>query len=78
MPFWVVQLIIVAVSILAARALAPKPPQPKLPSVSELDVPTAEEGRSIAVLFGTRTIRSPNVVWYGDFKYKRVKTKTGK
>ncbi len=35
---------------------------------SEITAPTADEGKSIAVLFGTRRIKGPNVVWYGDLK----------
>jgi len=32
----------------------------------KVTAPTAEEGREISVLFGTRVIDAPNVVWYGD------------
>lgn len=35
---------------------------------SEITAPTANEGQSIAVLFGTRRMKGPNVVWYGDIK----------
>ncbi len=35
---------------------------------SEITAPTADEGKSIAVLFGTRRVKGPNVVWYGDLK----------
>ncbi len=35
---------------------------------SEITAPTADEGKSIAVLFGTRRIKGLNVVWYGDIK----------
>lgn len=51
-------------------------PQPKsLPpaDLENIKVPTAEEGRAIPVLFGTRVIEGPNVVWYGDFKTQEVK-----
>jgi hypothetical protein len=33
-----------------------------------VDVPTAEAGRPIMVLAGTRIIKSPNCGWYGDIK----------
>ena len=42
--------------------------------MNEIDVPTAEEGREIPVLFGCRRIKSPNVVWYGDLKTKPIKS----
>jgi hypothetical protein len=59
---WVATLII-------AYALRPKPKiqAPPAPApIEDFDVPTAQEGREIPVLFGTRVISSPNVVWYGD------------
>lgn len=59
-------LVVIVSSFLIARALAPKPPEPKPPELSEIAAPTAEEGRPIGVIFGTVTVRSPNVVWYGD------------
>lgn len=51
-------------------------PKPKARPPAELDnvkVPTAEEGRAIPVLFGTRVIEGPNVVWYGDFRTEELK-----
>ena len=49
-------------------ATAPKP-QVTPPLVADnISVPTAEEGRAIPVLFGTRMIEGPNVVWSGDFE----------
>ena len=73
-----VQLVVQAVIAIAAIALAPRPPQPRPPSVEDFEVPTAEEGREIPVVFGTVLIKSPNVVWYGDIRYSRVRTKAGK
>jgi len=31
-----------------------------------MDDPTAEAGREIPVVFGTMTVQSLNVLWYGD------------
>lgn len=69
---------ILAVSVVVSIALAPKLPAQKSPSLEDLEVPTAEEGRPIPVVFGTVTVQSPNVVWYGDITYKPVKRKAGK
>jgi hypothetical protein len=41
-------------------------------------VPTAEDGREIPVVFGTKDITGPNVVWYGDFMAVAVQKKGGK
>jgi hypothetical protein len=35
---------------------------------SELDLPVAEDGLAMPVLFGTRKLNIPNVVWWGDLK----------
>jgi len=40
----------------------------KVTPEQDLDFPTAEEGKPIAVLFGTRRLKDPNVVWYGDIR----------
>ncbi len=59
----------IAVLIVAAYisvAMAPKPSPPKPASLEDFDVPTAEQGREIAVAFGTVTVTGPNVIWYGN------------
>lgn len=61
-----------------SMALAPKPPKPMPALLQDFDVPTAEEGRPIPVVFGTVTITGPNVVWYGDLGTKAIKKKGGK
>lgn len=68
---WINFVIQVAVMVALAMLLAPKPKQPKKPvpiGIEQFDVPTAEEGRPIQVLFGKRYVAAPNVVWYGDLK----------
>lgn len=73
MPVFVVQLIIFAVAIAASIALAPKPEKPRPASLSDFDAPTAEEGRSIPVVFGTVVVKSPNVTWFGDHRSEKVR-----
>ena len=58
--YYIVALI---VSSLISYALAPKPPTPKPASITDFDVPVAEEGRPIPVVFGTVTLTGPNVLW---------------
>lgn len=43
-----------------------------------LEVPDAEEGTAIPVLFGTRNITGTKIVWFGDLKTKAIKKKGGK
>lgn len=74
----VAYLVVLIVSSLIAYALAPKPPAPKPAALSDFDVPTAEEGRPIPVVFGTVTITGPNVLWYGALRAEAIKKKGGK
>ncbi len=77
MNFWV-QLILLVVSYFVSAALAPKPPQPKAAALEEFDIPLAEEGREIAVIFGTVIVKSPTLMWFGDLQTKPIKSKGGK
>lgn len=65
--------IFAAVVALFIVASMPKPKSQPPVELSNINVPTAEEGRAIPVVFGTRVIEGPNVVWYGDFKSKEIK-----
>lgn len=65
-------------SIVISLALVPKPQATKPPGMNEIQAPTAEVGRSIPVLFGTRDLGGPNVTWYGDIKLVPIKSKGGK
>lgn len=50
------------------------PGEPPVPKPNAVDnVPTAEQGRPIPVVFGTRNIGSPNVVWWGYPRNTKVK-----
>lgn len=65
----------IAVLILAAYisvAMAPKPSPPKPASLEDFDVPTAEQGREVPVVFGTVTITGPNVIWYGNLGTQEI------
>ena len=56
--------IIIVVALVAGYLLAPRPNANINPG--QVEAPTAEEGRPIPVLFGSRVIRGPNLVWYGN------------
>lgn len=74
MAYVVVAIIVVILAI----ALAPKPPGQKPPSLGDLDIPTAEQGRAIPKVFGTYVVQSPNIVWYGNLSYNKVTSSGGK
>jgi hypothetical protein len=66
------------VTAVVSYALSPRPKSAPPPGVGQFEAPTAEEGREIPVLFGTREISGPNIVWYGDVKTVAIRTKGGK
>ena len=76
--FWWVYAIIWLASFALVYFLMPKPQTAPPPGLGEVKVPTAEEGREIPVLFGTRIIQGPNVVWWGDVKTRPHKVSQGK
>jgi len=75
MFWWYVAAFVVA--LVVSFALTPKP-QIQTPGIGEIKAPTADDGREIPVLFGTRNLTGPNVVWYGDIKTVPIRTKGGK
>lgn len=75
---FLVQLAVLVVTNLISSALAPKPPKPKPALISDFDVPVAELGRPVPVIFGTVLVRGPNVIWYGDLSTTPIKTKGSK
>jgi hypothetical protein len=62
--FW--NIIIAVASYFLNLVLAPKPQNAKPASLEDFDIPTAEEGIEIPVVFGTVSVKNPNVMWYGD------------
>lgn len=72
------QIFMLVLSAIIQYALAPKPPKPKAAALSDFDVPTAEEGRSVPVTFGDVWLDDPNVLFYGDLRTRPIKSKSGK
>lgn len=65
-------LIMMVISSALQSAAAPRAQQQD-PEPGKLDVPTAEEGRPIPVIFGTCIVKNSNTVWYGDAKTTPIK-----
>lgn len=74
--WWYVAVFVVALAV--SYAMRPKPQAPPPAGLGDIQAPTAEEGREIPVLFGTRDIKGPNVVWYGDLRTVAIRKKGGK
>lgn len=73
--WWLVAVFVI--SLVVALAM-PRPQVQPPPGLNELNTPTAEVGREIPVLFGTRDLNAPNVVWYGAVRLVPIKKKGGK
>ncbi|TIV71673.1 MAG: VWA domain-containing protein [Mesorhizobium sp.] len=69
--FW--NILLAVISFAAQLIFAPKPQNAKPKSLEDFNVPTAEEGRSIPVFFGTNDDQSPNSTWHGDLKRSAIK-----
>lgn len=66
MVAWFIPLLVSLALSVVAYLLAPKPKASKPEAAKQLDNPTAEAGREIPVVFGTVTLTSPNIHWFGD------------
>lgn len=63
---WFIPLLIGLALNIIAYLLLPKAKKPKPPAATDLDDPTAEAGRPVPVVFGTLTVKSGNILWFGD------------
>ena len=73
-----VNLIMLLVSSVVSAALAPKPPKPEAATIEDVDIPTADEGKEIPVVFGEVEIKNANVLWYGDLRVTDIVADAGK
>lgn len=71
-------LAVFVVTLAYSYAKAPKPQNAPRPALTDIQAPTAEDGRTIPVLGGTRDLNGPNVVWYGHLRTVAIKSKGGK
>lgn len=69
-----VQIGIAIVTLALSYLLAPKPKAPKPPSLADFENPTADAGRPLPVVFGTVTVKGPNLLWFGDKSLCTYKT----
>lgn len=71
-------IVVFALALVVSYSMTPKPQSRPPAGLSEFNVPTAEVGREIPVLFGTRKLEGPNIVWYGHLRTVAIKKKGGK
>lgn len=69
-----VAIVLTVASMAMSLAMAPGAPKPpKSSSIDDFELPTAEAGRPIPLVFGVVTVKSPNIVWYGDLRHEEIK-----
>lgn len=66
------------VVLVVSYMLRPKPQTTPPAGLADVQAPTAEEGREIPVLFGTRDLPEGNVVWYGHLRTSAIRKSGGK
>lgn len=70
--WWFVAVFVVALVVAFAMMPKPKNTDAKANGIADVTAPTAEDGLEIPVLFGTRDIKGPNCVWYGDLRSQAI------
>jgi len=76
MGFFITLLVYAAVFLLT-ELLRPKPnlENAKPAGLGDFQVPTAEEGRAVQIIWGTVRMNGPNIGWYGDLGTNSIKEK---
>lgn len=74
-----VQIAMLVISFLISYLLAPKAQSAKAPTLEDFNVPTAEEGVRIPVVFGKVWLDAPSVLDYGNLRNEPpIKAESGK
>ena len=77
---FLIYMLILAACTAAAYFLTPKakrPPDPAAASPDDFEFPTAQEGKAIPVLFGTKRIKGLNVIDWGNVRSVKVEESIG-
>ena len=77
MMWWAIAMLVVSVAASYAMRPSTKGSSQNQSTLEDFDVPTAEDGKQMPVIFGTVTVQSSNIVWYGDLDYEAVKESSG-
>ena len=75
---WVQLAIAVGMLILSYAMTMSMMPRAQKPIAGDLDVPTAELGGKVPVIFGTELIRDANIIDYGFARTVPIRSKGGK
>lgn len=72
---FVVQFVIALVMMVAAYLLMPKPKMPSSSDAESMEDPKVSSGTPIKVVFGTKTVKDPNILWFGEKSTRKYKVK---
>jgi len=73
----IIALVLMVIAMVVSIIFRPKPIPPFAAGLSDFQVPSADTGRPVPVIFGTVLIKGPNVVWYGDMYADPVPAPSG-
>ncbi len=71
------QLLWYVFTLILSEALRPKPKDVPTASLGDFQFPTAENGRPIPMAIGTVKVAGANIVWYGDYRKRTLKKRSG-
>ena len=69
-----VQIVVMVVAMIVAYATRPHPQKPPAATLSDVSVPTIDQGTPIAVVFGDVWVDSWCVLWYGDMRVTPIQS----
>jgi len=72
MPVLAIVAIAALVVSFVIMSLIAKRPKIRPTAVDDFQFPTADEGTPQAVLFGDAWQKGPNVMWYGNYRTKKI------
>ena len=75
MAFFILLIIQIALFVLSSYLNKPDLEDAKPAGLGDFQVPTASETRAVPILWGTRDIKGPNVIWYGDLRIVKITKK---
>lgn len=77
-PVTWIYLIVMLIVLIASVALMPKPKSAPPPALGDYQVPTADDGRDVGMIFGTVWIDDPNIINYGQLTTRPIYATSGK
>lgn len=80
--FWlyviVIGITVAGVAISSDQAAKAAKASSKKLSLKDVEVPTADDGRTIPVIFGTVDLKGPQICWNGKIGFEAIKSEGGK